>query len=331
MWVPRRIEQFIEGVIARLGAIEQAIKETKASADNTEESTYVRRSDISRISAVVIHPDEENEATRFDREQTHREQQHIIASQNRTAAWTRNACIAAIIYGLFAAGQDYLIWKSTKAAISANETAQKALKQSSDQFERIQSALIVANVRFDPGAIQDERPQANLPPPSVNIDVINVGNGNATDVGYSFQIIERKLHTEEPIQFIGNEQRIEMDRPLLPHLVGNPFGLSEFQMYQDHRQIFLKLSERDMILLRNTNAFLEFKGTVSYFNGFRVVPNTALCYRMVGFAAVPPTIPYPEFVTSECGSFPATYQSVLNHRKDEKHQFEQSQQNQQKH
>lgn len=132
MW-PIRIERFIETIIARLGAIQNAIQEKNSATHNTQEGTYVKWSDIPRITTSILDLNKKDQTSAADREQAHGEQREIIASQNRTAIWTRNAAIAAMFYGLIALVQGGLMWrtyvevqKQTKAARRAAYAACKA-------------------------------------------------------------------------------------------------------------------------------------------------------------------------------------------------------------
>lgn len=131
MWVPRRIEIFIETIIARLGAIQDAIQGQNTAAQNAQEAAN------------------ERQARAADRAQTHSEQAQLITSQNRTADWTRNACIAAIFYGLVAAVQGYLTWRTyseirqqTAAAQCTADAAQKQATLMRQQLVGTQAAVI---------------------------------------------------------------------------------------------------------------------------------------------------------------------------------------------
>jgi len=271
----REFKELLEILYARLRAIQEAIKEKNSTDDNTQESEYVKRSDISRVTAVVIHPDEENEATRADREQTHGEQQQIIASQNRTANWTRRACIAAVIYGVIAAGQDLLVWRSLQATIAANKTAQDGLKQSRDQFEFLQAARLITNVGFQPGylevrPVRDVKAVTPLPPvqvPRMTIDIKNIGNSDATKIVYTYRVVERGLGNGERLIRTIINQKVTLDRPILPVGRENIFGMGNL-LSTAVNPIVLNIPQ-PRARLQNATSFLEITGTVSFYDEFK--------------------------------------------------------------
>ncbi len=131
----------------QLGAIEKAIQKQSDTTRNAQEAANIKWSEIPRIVASTVNPEENKQATAADRQQTHGEQRALIDSQNRTARWTRNACIAAVLYAGIAAYQICL----TRQAMKSSDAA---LDQTLHKMQLQIDAANTANANL----IQSERP-----------------------------------------------------------------------------------------------------------------------------------------------------------------------------
>jgi hypothetical protein len=336
--LPSQFKALERALRTELSAIQKSIQEHTAA---TKQANEAGREEWRRIpgivSAVIDSKDEAHaesaEQTKSERE---KEQQPLIESQDRIAKWTKRACIAAIAYGAVAFWQGCLIKKQTEVTQAANTLAQTALQQARDQFAYLQSARLFTTALFQPGELDRQvgialPPSPMQPSPFVSIQVENIGNGDASEVKYQFQIAEREIGTERLIDAISGEEKIEVARALIPWSRGSAMdGTSAyFSSYRDQQRIPITLSEPNALKLQKTQAFLEIKGTLTYFDGFKMHTDSPFCYRMVGFAPTPPEAPYGDFSTVECVNFSIVYRSVLTQRKSEIADYEKSQQRKQ--
>ena len=140
--LPHQFKRLMELLRGQLGAIDKAIQEQTAADHDTRKAAEIERRDIPRITASLIYPDERKQADATDRQQTHSEQGQLISSQNRTADWTRNACIAAIFYGLIALVQGILMWRTYTQIEQQTTAAQCTAKAAQEQAILMRQQLV---------------------------------------------------------------------------------------------------------------------------------------------------------------------------------------------
>lgn len=137
MWVPVRIEQFIEAVISHLDAIQKAIQERTAATNQAQEASSEEWRQIPRIISSIIDTSDKSHAECTKQEESARktEQQPLVDSQIEIAKWTKRACIAAVAYGLVAFWQGCLIRGQLDQMIQATNATVKASDAANDSFE----------------------------------------------------------------------------------------------------------------------------------------------------------------------------------------------------
>lgn len=162
--LPRQFKALVEMLQAELGAIKEAIQQQTAAECHANEAESVKWTEVPGIIAAAINAHQDSERSRADREQTHGEQQALISSQDRTARWTRNACIAAALYGIVAAWQAYLmrrtyteIQKQTPF-IGQSATAASSSASTADAEFKVSSRAWMTATLSNPGGVEDGRP-----------------------------------------------------------------------------------------------------------------------------------------------------------------------------
>jgi hypothetical protein len=262
--LPHQFRRLLELLRGQLGAIEKAIQEQTAANNDAQKAADIERRDIPGITASLIYPNEEKEATATDREQTHREQEQIIASQRRTATWTRNACIAAIFYGLIAAGQGLLMWrtygeieKQTKAATCAANAASEQTKLLRQQLEASVGAIVYIDKPFGLGT-----------PGIVGIGLHNMGHYAATDIK---AVVRVSLHQVPTGKLIENFAPILIAVPRI-----NPPTAWDVDPMSGRNNISnlgpaYPLSPVEDAMLKNGTAAVSVDLSLSYNNGFETL------------------------------------------------------------
>jgi hypothetical protein len=104
MWIPVRIEKFIEAVTLRLQAIQEAIEQQTAADDAANEASRKQWRQVRRMLSVVIKSKNQTNADTSKQQEQKRNdpESRLIGSQEEVAKWTKRAAIAAILYGAVA-------------------------------------------------------------------------------------------------------------------------------------------------------------------------------------------------------------------------------------
>jgi len=262
------------------------IEEQSAATRDAQEAANILWSEIPGIIASSVNPEEEKQATAADREQTHREQANLIASQNRTARWTRNACIAAMAYGLIAAWQGCLIRHT-------NQLTQKALESERPWVG------VKGEVFFDKGetpyvgsagreAVRRQRAEGRLP----KVPIFNLQNSGKRPAFNAYLVVEK---------FLTFSQKITGDiYPQVDAMIQESCKLAEHAITQQHNGDLLLPGGEHVtpytISDWSPDEFLFAPGCIAYKDEGGKFHHTGVCFSASMFVS-----PQPEKMES-CGS-----------------------------
>ncbi len=128
MWVSRRIEQFIETLIIRLGAIQESIQQHTAATNAANEASSKQWRQVRRILSVVIKSKNNSDSKRSQEHEQDRNnpEERLIRSQEEVAKWTQRAAIAGMLYGAVAFWQGCLIRDQLRQSIAATQASEKS-------------------------------------------------------------------------------------------------------------------------------------------------------------------------------------------------------------
>lgn len=250
----RRLTEFLRG---QFGVIEKVIHDQTAATYDAQKAAHIERRDIPRITASLIYPDAERQADATNREQTHREQEQLITSQNRIADWTRNACLAAVFYGLIALVQGILMWR-TYCQIENQTTLMR------QETIGNQGAVLV----FDP----------TLSVPAIVAAVRPIpGRVVARDVKVRMIAQRISLPEKKPI---GKPIPCDIDAPQVVASESPSLVLLSGSIHACYLPDF---DQSSMDEVMHTRQSVSISGTFSYLNGFDELKSQSFCKTYLGY------------------------------------------------
>jgi hypothetical protein len=143
MW-PIRIERFIEALIARLGAIQEAIQQHTTATNAANEASQKQWRQVRRVISTVVNSKNKvrTEYAKGQKKNGDHPEDRILRAQEDTAKWTKWAVFAAMVYGAVAWWQGCLthgtliqMQQQTQFAMANAHEAQNSVNTAMTQLD----------------------------------------------------------------------------------------------------------------------------------------------------------------------------------------------------